>query len=169
MNPEFSIGEWVKRRIDQKVGRVTKVEPYDGDFVYYVDLEAEGRRTPVKDDEVWAGTKGAWEPASTLHAHLDGQSQDCDGRYTRGEVYEQTLEERCDPNGWGDLEFKQRVLVSVTSVYAEEATVSITPDGFEYHERTDEGYRAAQVRWCEDTCSDTRSWQRDHRAEEMGY
>ena len=34
---------------------------------------------------------------------------------------------------------------------------------------TDEGYRAANVRWCEDECADERTWQRDHTAERAGY
>lgn len=165
---QFSIGEWVKRRMDGKIGQVVKAEAYDGDFVFYVDLDAEGRRGAPADTDLWAGTTPAWERASNLHAHEDRQSQDCDGRYTSGQVYEMTLEERCDPYGFGDLHFKQRVVSNAISVHALRGKLDIDEDGFEWEERTEEGYRAVQIRWCEDTCSD-RSWQRDHSAEAAGY
>lgn len=103
--------------------------------------------------------------SGTLHAHVETDSRDCDGRYTGGHVLEMTLQERCD--AMGDLHFKDRVLASVVSLHSD-GTLTVSEDGMSWHERTDEGYRDAEVRWCEDDCEDA-SWQRDHRAEEMGY
>ena len=76
-----------------------------------------------------------------------------------------TLEERCD--AMGDLHFKDRVLSGTVSLHAD-GTLNVYPDGLFWREDTEEGYRAIDVRWCEDDC-DEASWQRDHTAERMGY
>jgi hypothetical protein len=159
---EFSVGEWVQRRIDGKVGVVRKAQPYNEDFVFYVDFSVSDHT----EKELWAGTTQAWTRFYRLHAHAEGSSRDCDGTYTNGHVYEMTLTERCDQ--FGDLHFKERVLVNTVSLHGL-GTLAVRPDGLSWHEQTEEGYRASEIRWCEDDCPDERSWQRDHRAEEAGY
>ena len=157
---DFSIGEWVQRRMDGKVGVVKKAEPYNDGHVYYVEFQDE-------PGEVWAGFTPAWDRYHRLHAHMEGSSRDCDGTYTYGHVYEMTTQERADQ--FGDLEFKNRVVANVMSLHAIHGTLTVTEEGVEWNEQTEEGFRTAGVRWCEDDCPDERSWQRDHRAEEMGY
>ena len=159
---QFVAGEFVARVLDGKVGQVVKAEPYNGTWIYYVDFQRYDHR---EEPGTWGGTNGAWRPYFTIHAHVDTESRDCDGRYTGGLVIEMTLQERCD--AMGDLHFKERVLSSVVSLHST-MRVEITPDGISYHEQTDEGYRTGDVRWCEDDC-DEASWQRDHTAERMGY
>jgi hypothetical protein len=103
---------------------------------------------------------------STLHAHAESSSRDCDGDYTSGNVYEMTTLEKAA--SLGDLEFKDRVITNIISVHAH-GTLTVKPTGVSWHEQTDEGYRHTDVEWCEDECADKRTWQRDHRAEAMGY
>jgi len=101
-----------------------------------------------------------------LHAHMEGSSRDCDGDYSRGHVYEMTTLEKDDQ--FGDLHFKQRVIGNIVSLHGH-GTLTVTPERVRWHEQTEEGYSAAEITWCEDECADTRSWQRDHRAEAAGY
>lgn len=166
---EFSVGEWVERRYDGRVGVVKRVQPgvgdAEGDFYFYVDLDPY-RRMSGEDQDIWAGTTAAWQRHYRVHAHVRNQSRDCDGDYSSGHVTEMTLEERCD--SFGDLHFKERVIADVVNVHGY-GTLTVTPDGVDWHEQTEEGYRAAEVRWCEDECREERPWQRDHRAEAAGY
>lgn len=155
---EFSIGEWVERRTDGAVGRVHHVQQFDGEDIFYVDLER-------GEDDIWAGSTGAWRRHFRLHAHVEGESRDCDGKYSSGHVSQMTLEERCDRNG--DLHFQHRVLTYTVSLHGT-GELKVTPEGLSWYEQTDEGYRATEVRWCSDDCEDA-SWQRDHSAEAMGY
>jgi hypothetical protein len=152
MKQEFSVGEWVERIFDGKVGVVKRIQPgvgdAEGDYYFYVDLDPHRGA----DEDLWAGTTAAWRRHHRLHAHSSTSSRDCDGDYTSGHVYEMTLEERC-----------------YDSLHSLHGTLTVTEDGLEWYEQTEEGYRAASVRWCDDDCPDERSWQRDHRAESMGY
>jgi hypothetical protein len=164
MEQQFSVGEYVERVIDGKVGRVKRAEPgvadAEGDFYFYVQFDERDK------DDVWAGTTQAWRRHYRLHAHVSTNSRDCDGDYSGGHVDEMTTQERCDQ--FGDLHFKERVLGNVVSLHGE-GTAEISPSGIHWREQTDEGYRAADVEWCEDECESERPWQRDHRAEAMGY
>lgn len=171
MSNLFSIGEYVARRMDGKVGKVMRMEPNStdipgGDWIYYVQFDPRDK-SDDNPDGTWAGTEAAWQRRDSLHAHVETESQDCDGRYTSGRVEEMTLQERCDQ--FGDLHFKERVLANVVSLHAEQGTLTVTEHGLEWREQTEEGYRATDVEWCEDDCSEERPWQRDHRAEAMGY
>jgi len=163
---EFSIGEWVERKMDGAVGVVRKTQEYGEDLIYYVDLAPDVRRGGLLDNDLWAGNTGAWRRHFRWHAHVSSNSRDCDGDYSRGHVDEMTLQERCDQ--FGDLRFKERVLASTVTLHGE-GTLEVTEHGLSWHEQTEEGYRAAEVTWCEDDCPDERSWQRDHRAEAAGY
>jgi hypothetical protein len=165
MSALFSVGEYVARRFDGKVGKVMRMERYDDQWLYYVQFDVRDK-TEDNPDGTWAGTEQAWRRRDTLHAHADRRSRDCDGDYSAGNVYEMTLEERCD--AFGDLRFKERVMGSVVSLHGY-GTLTVKPEGMDWDEQTEEGFVAVAVEWCEDECSDTRSWQRDHRAEAMGY
>lgn len=160
---EFSIGEYVERRTDGQVGIVRGTETFNGDILYRVELL---RRGYDKDDNTVLGSEQAWRRHHRLHAHVSTSSADCDGTYSGGQVYEMTLQERCDM--FGDFAFRERVLGSVVNLHGH-GRMDVTPDGIEWREQTEEGYRAAEVRWCEDDCPEERSWQRDHRAEAAGY
>jgi hypothetical protein len=103
---------------------------------------------------------------SGLHAHVTTASRDCDGDYSSGYVLEMSTLEKDDQ--FPDLTFKDRVMGSIVSLHGH-GTLTVTPEGLAWHEQTEEGYRAADVRWCEEGCEGERSWQRDHRAESMGY
>ena len=85
---EFSIGEYVQRKFDGAVGVVKRVEPYDGDFAYYVLLTDVPGATGdgSVEDNVWAGTAQAWERLHRTHAHMESYSRDCDGDYSGGAV-----------------------------------------------------------------------------------
>lgn len=100
-----------------------------------------------------------------LHAHVETDSRDCDSRYTGGHVLEMTTQERAD--AFPELTFKDRVLVGVVSLSGD-GLLTVTEDGLSWHEQTEEGYRTAEVRWCEEDCEEA-SWQRDHTAEAAGY
>jgi len=158
---EFSIGEFVERKMDGRVGVVKKAEPYNEDYVFYVHFRDD------RTDDVWAGVTGAWRRHFNLHAHTSSKSRDCDGDYSSGgNVYEMTTQERCEE--FGDLHFQQRVVGYTVSLHGH-GELKVTPEGVEWYETTDEGYRATDVQWCSDECPAERSWQRDHRAEAMGY
>lgn len=104
------------------------------------------------------------------HAHVERSSADCDGTYSSEYIVEPNDEE-LDAK-YGDLDFRDRVLTTVVSVWAidHHATMTVTPEGFEWREQTDEGYTNAEVRWCRDGACDPRATSyRDHRAEAMGY
>lgn len=160
---EFSIGEWVQRKFDGKVGRVHSVQKLGDTDIFYVDLG--DQRTKVRQEDLWAGSAGAWTRLFRQHAHVESKSRDCDGTYSSGYLAEMTVEERCDQ--MGDLHFQQRVLAGVVTLHGH-GTLSVRPEGLSWHEVTDEGYSDKEVRWCEADCTDE-AWQRDHRAEAMGY
>jgi hypothetical protein len=115
---------------------------------------------------------------NTLHAHVSRSQRDCDGPtydsyvevFNDTEVAEYEAAQVRGYNDFSDLHFKGRVLSGEVAFHAESAEVQITSDGFQYHEPTDEGFRAVDVRWCEDESCDT--GERSHRdvyAEMMNY
>ena len=104
--------------------------------------------------------------AANLHAHIETESQDCDSRYSQGRVAEMTTEEKGET--FSDLVFKDRVITGIISVHGY-GTMTVTPEKVTWNESTEEGYRWAEVTWCNDTCSGLASWQRDHAAEAAGY
>lgn len=112
---------------------------------------------------------------NTLHAHVSTRSRDCDGGYSRDYVMtfndDETAESGKVYNDFSEIHFMDRVMCSVASPYACELgmTIKVDDDGIEVHENTEEGYRAASVRWCRDDCDTDEHSQRDHTAESMGY
>ena len=100
-----------------------------------------------------------------LHAHVEIESRDCDGMYSQGYVFEMTTLERDET--FPDIAFKDRVVTSIISLHSH-GTLNVRPSGVFWYESTEEGYRRADVTWCDDTCSGS-SWQRDHSAEAAGY
>lgn len=113
---------------------------------------------------------------TTLHAHVATAAVDCDGPFYTDYVTSLNTEELAEHfhangiNDFHDLNFKARVLSNHVSFHAEDATVRITPEGFSYFERTEEGHRSSEVTWCEDeSCDPNAAGQRDVYAEMMGY
>lgn len=112
---------------------------------------------------------------NTLHAHVSTQSRDCDGLYNRDYVMtfndEETAESGKVYNDFSDIHFMNRVMCTVASPYAVEhgMRVTVDNDGINVYEDTEEGYRAADVRWCRENCDTDEYSQRDYTAEAMGY
>lgn len=123
---------------------------------------------------------------TNLHAHVSTASRDCDGPMYRDYVTEMNSDEIAmqvrayfegvvrgydsPVNDFSEYAFKERVLgnhVSFSPLVKVEVTVR--EEGFHMSEETDEGYRSADVRWCEDDCDSDAYSQRDVFAEMMGY
>lgn len=165
MGNKFLMGERVVRIMDGLEGKVVRMEPYGDTFLYAVDLG----REPMEGftDDIWSGTEEAWRRARTLHAHVETNSRDCDGDYRKGYVDFLTTTERV--SDFGEMEFKERVMVSAVSVHAEHGTLEVTATGLEWRQPTEEGYSSTSVTWCEQEDCDRSSYQRDFRAEAAGY
>lgn len=138
-----------------------------------LDLESNGRTRPEDETGVW-GTEQAFRPAPRLHAHVETWSRDCDGDYSGGHIVAMTDEER--RSEFSEIHFMERVTGDIASPYALEfggkLEVSVYEDGtkrLDWRATTDEGYRQAEVTFCSDDCATDDTWQRDHRAESMGY
>lgn len=96
----------------------------------------------------------------TFHAHVSTRSADCDGIYDRDYVMR--------PEGEQDrYGFRIGVLGHVVSFHAT-ASLDMRENRFTYHEATEEGFRAAEVEFCDRDCSDKERY-RDHSAEAAGY
>ena len=114
---------------------------------------------------------------TTLHAHVSTASSDCDGPQYNEWVESLNVTELAQHvaangvNDFHDLNFKERVLGNHVSFHSEfGVTVAVLDWGFTMHEQTDEGYRQAEVRWCEDEdCDPNAKSHRDVFAEQMGY
>lgn len=116
---------------------------------------------------------------TNLHAHVSTAASDCDGPMY--DTYVTTLNdderaehEAAEARGYNDFHeytFKGRVIASHTSYHPLDCvTLTITPEGFRMQEVTDEGYRSADVRWCEDeSCDPNARSHRDVFAEAAGY
>lgn len=163
MDNMFIVGEWVTRRTDGVVGIVRGVQEYNDGPLYRVELQ---RPRISPEENTVLGSEGAWDRLHKVHAHVTTSSRDCDGDYRSGRSVELTAEERCD--SFGDISFKERVIANVITVHGY-GTLSVTPEGVEWGENTEEGYRMASVEWCEDNCPNVKPWHRDLRAEAAGY
>lgn len=114
---------------------------------------------------------------TNLHAHVSTASRDCDGPLYDEWVTSLNDDEIAEHdqaqgvNDFHDLHFKERVLGNHVSFHTEfGVTVKVTAEGFSMHEQTDEGYRSAEVYWCEDEDCDPNAYShRDIYAEMMGY
>jgi len=115
----------------------------------------------------------------TAHAHIATASRDCDGPFYRDYTVFVDDEAKaksaaCDGvNDFWDIEFRESILTSQVSLTTltdgRKAEIVIREEGFHYSEETDEGYRSADVRWCDDEfCGESYS-QRDIYAEMMNY
>lgn len=117
---------------------------------------------------------------STLHAHIDSYSVDCDGPISRS--YIETLDPERDirPGRFdddGEISFRQRILNHVVSAYTTwDGTLTVTGDEMggltqtlDWTEKTEEGGRSVTATFCTDDCDTGRSTYRDHYAEAMGY
>jgi hypothetical protein len=115
----------------------------------------------------------------SLHAHVSTSSRDCDGGHGQDyitvpnddEIAEFAAGQKRGYNNFAEYTFKERVLGNHVSFHSEFGVeVNVTREGFTMSEATDEGYSAAEVRWCEDADCDTGAGgQYDEYAEAMGY
>lgn len=118
-----------------------------------------------------------------LHAHIFTYATDCDGPISREYVMTMNDDELAgqdEPNWFGDIDFVNRVVCSISSFYAiwhgGVLTVEVLGDEygsekrFTWSEDTEEGSRNHVAIICEnDDCDLEISSYRDHRAESMGY
>lgn len=118
-----------------------------------------------------------------LHAHIYTYTTDCDGPISRDYVMTMNDDELAgqdEPNWFGDIDFVNRVAVSIASFYATcrggVLTVKVLDDEygnekrFTWSEDTEEGSRCNTAIICEaESCDLDASSYRDHRAESMGY
>lgn len=117
---------------------------------------------------------------TTIHAHVDTYSTDCDGAISRSYIMTPDPEELAGqdaPNWFGDIDFHNRVVAHVVNTYSlvfgGRLDVTKWDDGsvgLDWSEATEEGSRNVNARICEDPDCDTGEHSyRDHRAESMGY
>lgn len=117
---------------------------------------------------------------NTLHAHVSSTSVDCDGPIHRSHIDRFNDDENAEHlaaeakggvNDFSDIHFMNRVFTNNCGPFAVEAmTITMDKDSVEWNERTDEGYRAGTITWCNEICDDGRyNTYRDVRAEEAGY
>lgn len=111
-----------------------------------------------------------------MHAHIEWESQDCDGRFIGSYAVTMNDEERSS-KFLGTTDFQYRVLASVANVGARRGTLTVeeTEDGtplLYWSEATDEGGRSVEATFYtdEEYCgSDHTTTRRDHQAEAAGY
>ena len=111
-----------------------------------------------------------------IHAHVETYSTDCDGPLSGGFVMVPTDDDLT--SDFADIEFHHRVVSYVVNSYSLMAggnlRVSRCDDGrtiLVWTEATEEGGRRIDATICNDEGCDLgeEPWQRDHRAESMGY
>lgn len=112
--------------------------------------------------------KRVGDQAPHFHAHVQTVSRDCDGEYRSGHTTDvMTVEEMLDAHG--DYLFKKRVASWVVDLNSD-GLLTVTEDGLDWRQSTEEGYRTTDVTWCEDEgCVDQQSYWRDMTAERAGY
>jgi hypothetical protein len=110
---------------------------------------------------------------TTLHAHVSTASADCDGPMY--DEYIMTLSEQEQGAEFVEISFRERVIASIVSVTGGRGTLVVDsePGGWAtnvaWHQGTEEGYRSAEARFCEDDCDLGERSHRDVYAEMMGY
>lgn len=106
-----------------------------------------------------------------LHAHMETYEKDCDGPVSDSWVATKRADE-------DDIDFHDRILRNVASVYAILSTGALEVTRFEeddsirlsWSEVTEEGFRNREATICKDEGCDTdETSHRDYYAEEMGY
>jgi hypothetical protein len=111
-----------------------------------------------------------------MHAHIEWEATDCDGRLSGSHAMLMTEEETAAD--FGDIDFQHRVLSSVVNVGARRGTLTVeeTEDGtpsLSWSETTEEGSRYVEATFYvnENHCPESahKTPRRDHRAESAGY
>ena len=104
---------------------------------------------------------------TSLHAHFDTASRDCDGLYTHDWI--EPIREDED-----DLDFHNRIVSLVVNTYSlmENAELKVERVAGDvrmtWTEPTEEGFRSTEATFCTDDC-ELVSHFRDHTAEAAGY
>ena len=102
------------------------------------------------------------DPVSTLHAHVEHNSRDCDGVIESSHVSRPNDDEE-------DHDFRDRMVGMTVSAHANQGTLTVTDGDLSWHENTEEGYSATDVTFCHEPDCDAPRTYRDHTAESMGY
>lgn len=103
-----------------------------------------------------------------FHGHVSTNSRDCDGGHGHDYIVEMNDEEKTDD--WPEFVFTRRVISGKIAFQPEFGQrVTISEDGFDWHQDTDEGFSAGEVRWCRNDCGDHRETVYDQYAEMAGY
>lgn len=160
MANKFIANEYVERISDGAVGQVKGIHlTSDETWVYGVQMgrQPEGYKIIAE---------GNLRRHTRLHAHVESRSRDCDGTYDKTWVDVPSTVERM--NEYGDLEFQNRVVTSVISLFGH-GTLTVASESCSWHEETEEGYRHVEITWCAEEDCDRTSTFRDHTAESMGY
>lgn len=117
---------------------------------------------------------------TSLHAHVSTASADCDGpmydEYVISLNDEEIAESQKETNDFHDITFRDRVMCHIVHQTGGQGTLTVDsePGGWaerlDWHQQTEEGYRSAEVRFCEDDyCDPNATSHRDVFAEQMGY
>lgn len=130
---------------------------------------------------------------TTLHAHVNTYSVDCDGPISRDYVMTYNDDERAEQvrgyfngvirgedhpiNDFSEISFRQRVLSHVVSAYTTwQGTLTVTGDEqggltkiLDWSETTEEGGHHIRAEFCSDDCDTGEEGYRDYRAEAAGY
>lgn len=104
-----------------------------------------------------------------IHAHIEVESRDCDGKYEHMWVV-------VSEDGQDDLAFIQYITGLYANPYAidseQRVHSALLGDGdirMVVTEPTEEGYRSTDITFCHDECDTTERGHRDHMAEAAGY
>lgn len=133
--------------------------------------EFPGPVSTVLDGETWLHEHDNSE-ASTLHAHIDRSSTDCDGPHEDHHVTRPNDSVRYGPgnDSVDEYRFKSKIVQWMPKHFADGGSLIIRSNGAAWYAPTDEGYELEEVRWCEEpACAYDKGWQRDIFAEQMGY
>ena len=163
---KFIVGEYVEQRLQRTlfhaVGQVKAIYQHADETWTYSVLFGKGTSQSVRVVIAEADL----QPYIRIHAHVSSQARDCDGTYLKDWTEVPTTAERTSE--YGDMEFQNRVLVSVVSLHGH-GTMDVNPDKVAWAETTEEGYRHVEAVWCEEEDCDRTSSQRDLTAEKAGY
>lgn len=136
--------------------------------------------------EEWMHVDGTY--AEMRHVHIERESEDCDGRYSRGRImtipsvrpdalFPEWLHPMCRDKTEPDFDDLWRYVLAHIPPHdayseSEEATIKVTQGRVVWNKRTDEGGEWGEAYVCPDAwCADDEhySYFRDHTAEAAGY
>ena len=157
---KHTVGDWVTH-----TSGLTGVVEYTTERYGLVQYHVRGKNG-WKNHQV-TDRDNTFLPFHTVHAHVEKETTDCDGRHTIRWVSEMNEVERKEE--FGDLALKDRVMCWIVSMHADSGMLSVNRGGITWHEDTEEGYVHTDVSWCEKPDCVEGVEHRDHYAEQRGY